>query len=410
MSTTKKVSNTKRKSNQFRPKGLLLEAPTDKCKYKTKSGRFIVDDVNRIGPRGVNTPTSPTNNNNEDTTRLENPSAAAGGSLANTVIEFEDLDISRKSLGSGASANVKKCKHVRSNDTYALKEIILDKTTDEKHKIIVSEFKALKESQDNQYIIKLFDAYHRENKLYMLLEYMDCGSLSDVLKYTGSIGEPILMKIAEQALRGLKFLHEKKSIVHRDIKPENILVNSKGEVKLADFGMAGLSDNGERKVFKTFLGTCLFMSPERIKGEEHGFDSDIWSLGLSLAQLALGRNPIEQKAYWDLVLELKQQEQDNTNDLQASLNIEFGDLEFSDEFKDFLNQCLKLHPFARPTAGRLLEHDFITRSNNVEEQPTEKKRRPKSPQSTLKRWLYDTYIPRRKQVEKDKREKRGQAS
>jgi serine/threonine protein kinase len=425
MTVIRKTPNTKRKSNQFKPKGLCL-SPDDsnESKYTSKSGRFIVDADNRIGPRGLNTPTSPkineTNNNNAEAA----PSATVDecSSLLVDVpavaIEFDDLELPPKCLGSGASANVRKCTHKHTKQTLALKEIILDRNSDEKHRIIVAEVKALQESQDNEHIIKLHDAYHRQGKLYMLLEFMDCGSLADVLKYTGRVDEYILSKIAEQVLCGLRFLHEKKSIVHRDIKPENILVNSKGEVKLADFGMAGLSQNGERKVFKTFLGTCLFMSPERIKGEEHGFDSDIWSLGLTLAHLALGRNLIEQKEYWDLVMELKQSEADSTCDLQASLNIDYSELAcVSAEFQDFMTQCMKLHPFARPSASKLLEHPFIKQSNRVDckdvappvsGESVKKKKKPSSPTRIVRRWLYDVYIPQRKQCEREKAAKKAQ--
>ena len=93
--------------------------------------------------------------------------------------------------------------------------------------------------------------------------------------------------------------------VHRDIKPANILINHKGEVKLADFGILAILKDDDQ-LCKTFVGTyfilssffscrTLYMSPERVKGESYGYPGDIWSLGLSIIVSALGKFPYEAK-------------------------------------------------------------------------------------------------------------------
>ncbi len=87
------------------------------------------------------------------------------------------------------------------------------------HKVIVAEFKALKDTEQCPYIITMFDAFHREGSLHILLEFMDCGSLSDVVKDAGKIPEQILSHISHQLIVGLRHLHER-NIIHRDIKPE----------------------------------------------------------------------------------------------------------------------------------------------------------------------------------------------
>lgn len=312
-------------------------------------------------------------------------------------IDFADLQISERTIGAGACAKVKKCTHKVSKKKYALKEIPFDPKCDEKmHKIIVAEFKALYESHKKSHrnIIRMYDAYHRQQKLYMLLEYMDCGSLSDLVNYCGCVPENILSRIAEQVLTGLHHLHDCRSIVHRDIKPENLLVNSKGEVKLADFGMAGHGDGEmKRKVFKTYAGTCLFMSPERIMGEAHGFDSDIWSLGLSLAQLAIGKNPMEQGQYWDLVLRHKEE---NTG-AESSLGIDYQALNISVSFQDFLKQCLRMNPSHRPSAFQLLEHEFIRARFSYTS--TGEASKQKSATSVVRKYLCEVYIPKRRKEE-----------
>jgi serine/threonine protein kinase len=119
---------------------------------------------------------------------------------------------------------------------------------------------------------------------------MDGGSLSDVTYSLKFIDEKVLKVAAKQILLGLQYLHSEKKIVHRDIKPSNLLVNRKGEVKISDFGVSGQLANSVAKC-DCWVGTVTYMSPERIKGESYSFDSDIWSLGLSLLECAIGRFP-----------------------------------------------------------------------------------------------------------------------
>lgn len=404
---------TPRKTDKFRP-NLSLPTGDDEQKYTTRSGHFIVDDLTKIGPEGFKTTkpnniqvlsegTTPTAAASETSTPTENEQKRKSNKKLGNMscvgdIDFDCLEISEKTLGSGASASVRKCKDKKTNTFYALKEIPLDKSSADKiHRIIVSEFKALQELNNPPHdnIVGFFDAYHRQGKLFMLLEYMDCGSLADVAKYCGPLPEYVLSRIAEQVLKGLFHLHVNKSIVHRDIKPENILVNSKGLVKLADFGMAGLGNKETRKVFKTFLGTCLFMSPERIEGKEHSFDSDIWSLGLSLAQLLLGRSPICQQAYWDIVMQHKQNESENNADPDAHLKVDFGGVDISSQFKDFLSLCLRMNPDKRPSAYQLLDHPFLKIPVPGSDIMSGRKKKPPSATRVVRTWLFENYIRKR---------------
>src|SRR5690349_10222364 len=99
-----------------------------------------------------------------------------------------------------------------------------------------------------------------------------------------------LFTFPSQVLRGLHYLHRTRRVIHRDIKPSNILLNTEGKAKLADFGVSGeVSDQVDAKM--SFVGTVTYMSPERIKGESHTFNSDNWSLGLALVECALGYFP-----------------------------------------------------------------------------------------------------------------------
>jgi serine/threonine protein kinase len=122
---------------------------------------------------------------------------------------------------------------------------------------------------------------------------------------------------------------------------------------LADFGMAGTSVNGGRRIFSTYQGTACYMSPERIKGEEHSFDSDIWSLGLSVAELALGKLP-QISNIWDLMIE-KSEEATRCFDF----GVDLPEQDYSQELRDFVEACMKVNPNDRAKATELLEHAFI---------------------------------------------------
>ena len=109
------------------------------------------------------------------------------------------------------------------------------------------------------------------------MEYMDLGTLGDILKQCGQIPEVMLGLIAFQVhsypynskvLNGLEYLHKTIKLIHRDIKPSNLLVNSNGVVKISDFGVSGQLMNS-RDQRSTWIGTVTYMSPERLRGGKY---------------------------------------------------------------------------------------------------------------------------------------------
>ena len=119
---------------------------------------------------------------------------------------------------------------------------------------------------------------------------MNGRSLDVLLKTVGRLPEKIIGVISVSVLLGCRFLHEEKKVMHRDIKPSNILVNSEGKVKLCDFGV---SANLINSIANSFVGTRSYMAPERLTGtQEYTIKSDVWALGITLVEFAIGFYPI----------------------------------------------------------------------------------------------------------------------
>ena len=168
---------------------------------------------------------------------------------------------------------------------------------------------------------------------------------------SGPIRVDVLGKIAEATLGGLTYLYSKLHIMHRDIKPSNILTNSKGHIKLCDFGVSGELVNS---IADTFVGTSTYMAPERIQGEKYTVKSDVWSFGLSIMELAIGKFPFaasEQLSDGDGapagILDL----------LQQIVHEPAPKLPKSDAFpsilEDMIQKCLSKVPDERPTPQEL---------------------------------------------------------
>ncbi|XP_031558132.1 dual specificity mitogen-activated protein kinase kinase 2-like [Actinia tenebrosa] len=197
--------------------------------------------------------------------------------------DFEKID----ELGAGNGGVVTKVLHKPSGLIMARKLIHLEIKPAIRNQII-RELKVLHEC-NSPYIVGFYGAFYSDGEISICMEHMDGGSLDQILKKAGRIEEEILGKISIAVLKGLNYLREIHQIIHRDVKPSNILVNTRGEIKMCDFGVSGqLIDS----MANSFVGTRSYMSPERLQGSNYSVLSDIWSFGLSLVEMGIGRYPI----------------------------------------------------------------------------------------------------------------------
>lgn len=253
-------------------------------------------------------------------------------------------------IGSGASSVVQRAIHIPTHRIIALKKInIFEK---EKRQQLLTEIRTLCEAPCYQGLVEFYGAFYTPDsgQISIALEYMDGGSVADIIRVRKCIPEPILSFMVQKLLHGLSYLHGVRHLVHRDIKPANLLVNLKGEPKITDFGISAGLENS-MAMCATFVGTVTYMSPERIRNESYSYPADIWSLGLALFECGTGEFPYTaNEGPVNLMLQI-------LDDPSPSPSKHI----FSPEFCSFIDDCLQKDADARPTAEQLLSHPFITK-------------------------------------------------
>ncbi|KAI4101168.1 MAG: hypothetical protein L6R37_005090 [Teloschistes peruensis] len=265
------------------------------------------------------------------------------------------------SLGEGAGGAVTRCKLEDGKTEFALKIITTDPNPDVKKQI--KRELAFNKDCASEHICKYYGAFDDSSgTISIAMEYCEGGSLDgvyrEVKKLGGRTGEKVLGKVAEGVLNGLTYLHGRK-IIHRDIKPSNILLCRNGQVKLCDFGVSG--EFGTKGDANTFIGTSYYMAPERITGQSYTITSDVWSLGVTLLEVAQHRFPFPadgtemnpKAGLIDLLTYIVRQSIPKLKDEPES------GIKWSETFKYFIECCLEKEPTRRATPWRMLEHPWM---------------------------------------------------
>lgn len=268
--------------------------------------------------------------------------------LINTSIDPTVLYPDLRKIGEGAAGEVFLATDSQTGRRVAIKKMAL---TAQNLKLISTEIQIMKTSKHPN-IIEYIDSYIVEKKLWVVMEYMGAGCLTEVLDQFDSgvaMTEAQIAFVCKATLKGLSYAHSMHRI-HRDIKSDNILLGSDGSCKIADFGYAAqLTQEKSKRI--TIVGTPYWMAPELIRGQNYDQKVDIWSLGIMVMEMAEGDPP-----YMDFP-PLRALFLITTKGIPGLKHPE----KWSTEFKDFVAQCLEKESENRPTADQLLFHPYIVK-------------------------------------------------
>ncbi|GAB5590091.1 hypothetical protein Unana1_04991 [Umbelopsis nana] len=310
-----------------------------------------------------------TNRSNVDVSKEANLSIEIDGNSENVTVTEPDGDVALDSnkladivdltdphgiytdmthIAEGESGNMYAAKHSLTNRTVAIK--IIPRTAEAKMKKIRNELTTMKMSRHPN-VVEYITSYLTNTEVWVVMECMDV-SLADIISINPEdvphMTEPQIARITRDILRALCRIHRLNRI-HRDIRSDNILFNSRGEVKLADFGhCAQLSVQQPKR--NSVVGTPYWMAPEVVKGLEYDAKADIWSLGVLLIEMMEGNPPyVEYPPLRALFLIA-------SNGLPPLKD----ESRWSENFIDFYKQCTNPNASERPDADVLLKHAFVT--------------------------------------------------
>ncbi|XP_032532572.1 serine/threonine-protein kinase PAK 3-like isoform X2 [Chiroxiphia lanceolata] len=250
--------------------------------------------------------------------------------------------IELENIGSGAFGAVCKALDTATGGQVAIKKISLQETSKE---LTLNEIEVMRTNR-NSNIVNYLDSYIVEEELWLVMEYVDGGTLYDVISET-CMSEGQMAAVSRECLQGLYFLHSN-GVIHRDIKSSNILIRTDGSVKLADFGLSAQLSL-EQSYRNSVIGTSWWMAPEVVISKPYGPKVDIWSFGIVGLEMVEGEVPYQ-----------------NETSVLAQYMIATGGApklknpkQVSAWLRDFLTCCLETDQDRRWSAEELLQHPFV---------------------------------------------------
>uniref|UniRef100_A0A8R1IC83 non-specific serine/threonine protein kinase n=1 Tax=Caenorhabditis japonica TaxID=281687 RepID=A0A8R1IC83_CAEJA len=260
-------------------------------------------------------------------------------SIGNPDRKYRKVD----KIGSGASGSVYTAIEISTEAEVAIKQMNLKDQP--KKELIINEILVMRENKHAN-IVNYLDSYLVSEELWVVMEYLPGGSLTDVVTEC-QMEDGIIAAVCREVLQALEFLHSR-HVIHRDIKSDNILLGMDGSVKLTDFGFCAQLSPEQRKR-TTMVGTPYWMAPEVVTRKQYGPKVDVWSLGIMAIEMVEGEPPYL-----------------NENPLRAIYLIatngkpDFPGREtMTPMFKGFVDSALEVQVENRWSASQLLTHPFL---------------------------------------------------
>eukprot|EP00850_Spirogloea_muscicola_P007816 SM000040S14828 [mRNA] locus=s40:632092:641340:+ [translate_table: standard] len=267
---------------------------------------------------------------------------------------FHNLQLLGDEIGKGAYGRVYKGVDLQNGDFVAIKQVSLENIPSEDLASIMQEIDLLK-NLNHRNIVKYLGSFKTKSHLYIILEYVENGSLASIIKPSkfGAFPESLVAIYIAQVLEGLVYLHEQ-GVIHRDIKVANILTTKEGLVKLADFGVATKLNEVDHNAQSSHpVGTPYWMAPEVIEMSGVTAASDIWSVGCTVIELLTCAPPYYDLHHMPALFRIVQDDKPPLPDhLSASL-------------REFLELCFQKDASLRPDAKELLKHQWFTSSRKA---------------------------------------------
>ncbi|KAL8129688.1 hypothetical protein V2J09_018843 [Rumex salicifolius] len=193
-----------------------------------------------------------------------------------------------QTIGEGTFAKVKLAKNGVHGQQVAVK--IIDKS------MVQREIKTMK-LLNHPNIVRIYEVLGTKTKIYIVMEYVSGGQLSDKLSYTEKLNEKEARKLFQQLIDAVEYCHSR-GVYHRDLKPQNLLLDSKGNLKISDFGLSALNQSQPESLLSTACGSPCYVAPELIRNRGYeGGAADTWACGVILYEMLSGRLPFNDQNY-----------------------------------------------------------------------------------------------------------------
>jgi len=265
-------------------------------------------------------------------------------------MDMEEKKISRvagfklyDTIGKGSYSKVKLAEHEVTGTRVAIKIIDRNQQNERRDTIRLEREISILKNLDHPHLIKLFDVFESDEKIFLVMEYVPGGELYDHIVQK-KFSEEEALKIFAQLMKGVNYLHQR-NVVHRDLKLENILLDSRANVKVGDFGFATVTKQGE--FMSTSCGSPYYVAPEVIREERKYTEKvDIWSCGVILYALVTGVLPFSDRHIPIIFDHIRAGKYDVPTYLPPAI-------------QELIKSLLVVDPDKRPSSQKILEHPLI---------------------------------------------------